>query len=244
MRGRVFGKHTKPPLVFMPVPPSLKTIGLFEWEVSTLKKKAKELSLSIRMKPDTIVWDQNSKKALVLLWNLEHDDCPFLSNDNCCRIYEDRPLVCQSYPLVAVGILGPVERKKEDFIVRSFEIGGGDCPNLVKLHLFEGKHFFSTAAPLWNTLFQAYGDVFLGALRYDGARLLLSEALKEAKDQKIINPARMDKNVIKAILRGKPIGLFEFLHTKGVMSKEEFQKRVTSIYDFKMSDLKKMINVR
>jgi len=241
MRGRGVEESPQlPPYFFMTVPFSLKTIGLFEWEAPILKANAKKLSLSLRIKPDAIIWDQNSKKAIVTMWNLDHDNCPFLSEDNKCRIYKDRPLVCQSYPLMTIGILA---RAHKD-VNKMREIGLGDCPNVVKLLFFDGKPFQARFSTVFNKLFEVYGKTFLGALRYDGAVMLLSEYTQNALNQGIVRPAIIKKNVIKAILRSKPIGLFQFLRSKGEINRKELQKEIQGIYDVTMETLKQIMNGR
>jgi hypothetical protein len=47
--------------------------------------------------------------------------------------------------------------------------------------------------------------------------------------------------VTKAILRSKPIGLFEFLQSKGVINKEDVKKEIQSIYNFTVTDLERII---
>ena len=236
IRGRTHKKLPKlPPYVFMAIPPSLTTIGLFEWEVPILKTDAKRLSIPLYIKPHAMIWDQKSKKAIVTMWNLDHDNCPFLSEeDNKCRIYRDRPLVCQTYPLFAIGILKDPGKLRR--------IGLADCPNAVKLPFPEGQPILVRPSTIFNTLFKVYGSTFLGALRHDVALILLSKYSEEALSQGILRPATIKKKIIKAILRSKPTGLFEFLQSKGVINKKEIRKEIQSIYDLTMTNLKQIIS--
>ena len=238
MRGRTGKVPPKlPPYVFEAIPTSLTTIGLFEWEVPVLKTKAKRHSISLRIKPHTLVWDQNSKKAVATMWNLDHDSCPFLLEDDKCRIYENRPLVCQTYPLMAIGLL---PRTQHTCTHKPYEISLGDCPNTVKLPWHEGKPFLIRFSTVFDMLFEVYGSTFLGALRYDLATILLSKYFREARSRRIIRPAILKKNVIKAIMRSDSIGLLEFLQVKGTISKKEIQKEIQGIYSLTMKDLKRI----
>jgi len=240
MRGRTYRKYKVSPYIFMLTPPSLKTIGLFEWELPALELHAKRLAISLRIKPDNVIWDQNSKNAIAITWNLDHDDCPFISDKNKCKIYDYRPLVCQTYPLMAVGLLQYInERRREPF-----EIGLADCPNSVKLPFVERTPLLFRPSSLFSTLFKVYGSTFLGALRYDGASIIISEHLKKAVENGIIHPAVINKNAIKAILRSKPVGLFEFLQSKDIISKESVEKEIQGIYNFTIKNLKKIIKGR
>ena len=122
------------------------------------------------------------------------------------------------------------------------EIGLLDCPNVVKLPLPEGKRFLVRPSTVSDTLFKVYGSTFLGALRYEASRILVFEYLKESVDQGILHPAIINKSITKAILRSKPIGLFEFLKSEGATNKKEIRKDIQSIYDFTIRDLKQMIS--
>jgi Fe-S-cluster containining protein len=218
-------------------PPSLKTIGLFEWELPVLESYAKKLSVPLQIKPDNVIWDQNSKNTIVITWTLDHDDCPFISEENKCKIYNDRPLVCQTYPIVAVGLLQSINERHNG----PLEIGLADCPNAVKLPFQEGMPLLLRPSSLFDTLFRVYRSTFLGALKFDGASISVLEKLKEATKKGIIRPAFTDKKVTKAILRSKPIGLFEFLQSKGVINKEDVKKEIQSIYNFTVTDLERII---
>ncbi|MGQ9846966.1 MAG: YkgJ family cysteine cluster protein [Bacteroidales bacterium] len=240
MRGRTYRKHKTLPYIFMFTPPSLKTIGLFEWELPVLELHAKKLAIPLRIKPDNVIWDQNSKNAIVITWNLDHDDCPFMSDKNKCRIYDYRPLVCQTYPLMAVGLLQYITERHGG----PFEIGLADCPNCAKLPFQEGTPLSCRPSSLFSTLFKVYGSTFLGALRFDGASIIIFEHLEQAVEKGIIRPAIVDKNVIKAILRSAPVGLFEFLQSEGVIDKKDIEKEIQSIYNFTIRDLKKIIKGR
>jgi Fe-S-cluster containining protein len=217
------------------------TIGLFEWEVQVLETNAKRFSIPLRLKPNFIMLDDYSKKLIATMWDLDHDNCPFLSEDNKCKIYEDRPLVCQTYPLVAIGLLKHIDEKSEI----PFRLGLGDCPNAAKLPFLKNKQFPIRPSTLFKKLFEVYRSTFLGALRYDGATILLYKYLEQSVRQGIIRPATINKNIIKAILRGsKPIGFFEFLKSNGTISEKDIQREIKSIYNFTIMDLEKMMGKR
>lgn len=235
MRGRTAGiPHHMPSFVYMAIPPSQKTIGLFEWEISVLKKKANQLSLNLKAKSDFMFWDEVSKVPIVTQWNIDHDNCPFLSDENRCRVHEQKPLICQAYPLMAFGML----RENKTALK---QIGLADCPNAVPLPFVEGKPLKIKPQTLFRELLQLYGSTFLGMLRLDGTAQLLRKSLKYLKKEGLIRPAIVNKNVLKAILRNKPVGLLQHLRHKYPNIERELREGIKSIYKVNVSDLKQII---
>ena len=102
IRGRTYDNNPLdlPSFMYLLTPPTTATISIFDWQRNNLEKKAKELSLKIKIKPVALFWDTKSKQAIAWLWNLDNDSCPFLSSKNKCMIHNENPLVCQAYPLV------------------------------------------------------------------------------------------------------------------------------------------------
>lgn len=238
MRGRI-GKETPPKTRygFMAIPPSQKTIGLFEWEVSLLRKKAEEFSLSFKAMPDAIFWDEVSKIPLVTLWNLDHDNCPFLSTRNLCRVHTQKPLICQAYPLRAFGIVSA-----ESGAPISIELA--DCPNVVPLPFPKERLMMIRYSTFFQELVPIYGSTFLGMLRLDGASKFIRYTLENLEKEGIIKRAILRKEVLKAILKNKPIGLFEYLRKMYPDIERILTKNIEEIYEFSLADLKQMIKKR
>lgn len=230
MRGRLGKKISKTGILqnqlYNIFPSSLKTIGIFEWEVSILKKYATKLSIPLKIEPDIILWDQNSRVSIVILWNLDHDDCPFLSEDDKCRIYNERPLVCQAYPLFIRGYVSSQDS-------RDSEIRLGDCPNVVALPFPNGKldQRYSTVS---DKLIEVYGNMFIGAIRYDGAIGLISNYNEKSRKLGTIRPLLITPNFIPNLLRSTKIGLFEFLILKGVIDQKQFKIEIQAINRFNL----------
>lgn len=226
MRGRTGEKlpPSLPPYIHVAVPRSEKTIELFEWEVSTLKTKAKQFSLDFKVKPDTMFWDDISETPIVTGWNLDHDDCPFLSNKNLCIVNQQKPLICQAYPLMAFGLL------RTD-VGEPKEIGLADCPHAVSLPFKEGERIMVKPSVVFRKLFRSYGSTFMGMLRLDFASLFLSQSLIELTKNWLIYPAIIDKTVKKLILSKEPIGLMEHLRNKHSDKERTLQESIRSIYD-------------
>ena len=211
--------------LFMAVPPSLKTIILLEWEVAALTKLANRLSVNITFKPDLIFWDENSDKALVIGWNLEHENCPFLSNENRCRIYESRPLACQAFPIFSTGL--------EEYLKgEPYFLNLGDCPNVVSPYpeVKDTRPRVLGARDYFSTLYKVYGETFIGAYQSDFAGLWISNLISKLRGLSIIQPVAIKKKkTVKAILRSKPVGLLKHLVVNGFITKEQVQERISEI---------------
>jgi Fe-S-cluster containining protein len=215
----------------MLVPPSLMTLGLFEWEIPRLKYQAASLSINIQIKPSMVVWDEISRNALTTMWNLEHDDCPFFSEERVCRIYENRPLICQAFPLTTAGLLSHVAQRRPE----PLRIGYGTCPSIPKVPFPENKPLLIGSRGIFKELLRAFGDVFIGSIRYEFASIMVRDYLLDAGAQGKIRLGILKKDVVKSILRSKPIGL--------LLSKAEMSKALRSIENLTAMNLREKLGV-
>ncbi|MBS3097151.1 YkgJ family cysteine cluster protein [Candidatus Woesearchaeota archaeon] len=69
------------------------TLPMHDWEMGEFKKKGYD-NLIV---PSKIIYDLNSNKSIIIEYTLTQNNCPQLEN-NLCSIYENRPLVCKSFP--------------------------------------------------------------------------------------------------------------------------------------------------
>jgi len=235
MRGRVEKEPPPvPPFIFSAVPRSQKTVLLFEWEIPVLDDRAKQLSVEFKVVPNDMFWDDVSGVPIVLYWNLDHDNCPFLSNENLCLIHEEKPLGCQAYPLMAFGLVNENERRQNVWLL--------DCPNVAPIGNFkEGKMTKVKVSTVYREAFQAYGSTFVGMLRLDAAGLLLAECLKHLVKEWIVYPAIIDEEVKKSLFRERPVGLLKHLKSKRPDLAEELMNSVKSIYEVDTAFIEKML---
>ena len=222
LRGRTKRKEppSLPPDLFGNLSMSERTIMLFEWEVTDLQLVAEGLTVDFRVKPDFMIWDDLSNVPLVLSWNLDHDDCPFISKENRCLAQDRKPLVCQSYPLQVSGLVGETDRM-------SFLLS--DCPNAMPLPFEMNKPL--KIQTLYKEAFEVYAHTFDGILRFEGARRLVIERLSQLTKKWIIFPAVIDEEVKKSLLHEKPLGLIEHLRIKYPEAFKELAESVRSIYE-------------
>lgn len=86
------------------VPVEKMSLSLWPWEAKNLKDRAKQLGIKANIKPFRAVFDLNQNKSIILSYFLDYDNCPFLDENNNCKVYEDRPLVCKQFPIQTIGL--------------------------------------------------------------------------------------------------------------------------------------------
>jgi Fe-S-cluster containining protein len=223
MRGRTEREHPSPvpPYIFENVPLLQRTLALFEWEVQNLQCRAKELSIDFKAKPSYIFWDDLAKTPLVLQWNLDHDNCPFLSTENLCKVHDQKPLICQAYPLMASGLMNIEDQKKGLFLL--------DCPNVAPLPFEMERMIKVVPSKFFRETFNIYGNTFAASLRFDALGVLIDQFLTDLTREWIIHPAIIDKEVEQSILKEKPKGLLEHLESKCPSRVEDFKRDIDSL---------------
>lgn len=193
------------------------TLELFEWELQRLIDLGKTQKKEIKIKPYWVVYDSNSKKGLVLNWNLEHNNCPFLKYDNTCSIYEKRPLVCQSFPFISSGLIDYIHNIPS-------EIGFGDCPNKIIPPPFMGS--FQDHAKNMSAI---YGNIFNGAIRFDMAKIYVRDLCDKLNSEKVINRRTITPKIISKIKKHEPRGLFRYAIKNNAISQQDFEYTIAKI---------------
>ena len=220
--------------LFRIVPSSMVSIGLFEWEVIALKKTADELTFSIKTKPVFFVYDKKSDATFSFHWNLDYEDCPFYA-ENFCKVNKNKPLVCQSYPLLIDDLFSAPNEKRN--------ISTGDCPNVVDIPYTDGKVRILNYQELFPFLFGVYGDSFLAAIKDNLIRENIYRVLSVITENKLVVPAPVPKDKIKAVLRGKlePLGLIEFLLKTHPNIGKQLNQKIRQIIDSSSIDFQRVV---
>jgi Fe-S-cluster containining protein len=84
------------------VPDEKLGLTIFNWEVETLKKLAKENNIKLILEPQHGLV---SKEGILIIacYQITHNNCPFLIN-NKCSIHKNRPIACRVFPLMNSGL--------------------------------------------------------------------------------------------------------------------------------------------
>jgi Fe-S-cluster containining protein len=237
MRGRTTVKKLSehPLRLFNAIPISQKTVVLFEWEIPILQKRAQQVSVEFKTKPDILFWDELSSVPVVLHWNLDHDDCPFLSRENYCLAQEQKPLGCQAFPLMVFGLIDTITRTEP------LRIDLMDCPNTVPLPFEMERMIMVSSSTFFKETFRVYGSTFVGMIRLDAAARLLLESMKALMEKWIVYPGIIDESIAKSLREEKPIGLLDHLRKKQPSIAEDLEKNIKSIYEVDNIFFEKMI---
>jgi Fe-S-cluster containining protein len=84
--------------IFYTVDQRSRVLSLWRWEADRLRKRADKLGIHSRIRPLSYIVDSKNSKAIIIVWYLDSDVCPFL-NDDRCSIWEQRPFSCKQFPL-------------------------------------------------------------------------------------------------------------------------------------------------
>jgi Fe-S-cluster containining protein len=82
------------------------TLPLFNEEKERYERLAKKLEIDIEFVHENVMMDEETGIVFSANWGLKGDPCPFLNNDNKCIIYEERALICKSFPIEKINIDG------------------------------------------------------------------------------------------------------------------------------------------
>ena len=92
----------------------LKSDGRITSGLTFFSDEEKELFPKNLVSPATgLGWGATGPKHIIR-YQLNSNICPHLDKNNICKIYDDRPLVCRSFPLISIGHLGTTIAQASD----------------------------------------------------------------------------------------------------------------------------------
>jgi len=91
-----------------------------------LNTLAKKLNLKVDIRPNKLIYDQNTDKVIIYDYYLNHEICPFYNKEKKgCTIYEDRPGSCKKFPNIdseySKEIANFVKKNKIEFKDTTYE---------------------------------------------------------------------------------------------------------------------------
>jgi len=181
-------------------------LTLFSWEAKEFQEELKKINSKREVLPSTVLFDLEGKKKVVITYTLDTGECPFLKEEKC-SIYENRPLICRIFPLLACSFA-------------EYLLGLADTPSFSRNSLckadpkvFKQKQNQISA----KVLYEIYGDI---ALYYFGRAFtdrVLAEFIKENKDKlKFAKEGYNIKHLLKRTAKFQEIPLSDYLKEKGI----------------------------
>lgn len=77
----------------------LGTLPIFDDEKIIIKQLAEKIGISVEFIPENVMMDEITGTMFCGNWGLKGNPCPFLDENNLCKIYEERPLICKAFPI-------------------------------------------------------------------------------------------------------------------------------------------------
>ena len=91
------------------------TINVWPEEKEILEKQAEKKGVNISIKPKRGFYNKKENSLVIIDYFIDHDVCPFFDDmKKQCGVYEHRPQICRSYPLLTTKTLGKCKYKKID----------------------------------------------------------------------------------------------------------------------------------
>jgi Fe-S-cluster containining protein len=163
--------------------------------------------------PQNILFDITSDKIIALNYTFNLEVCPNLSQNNVCKIYDNRPLVCKSFPC-------PIEQELEKHKLILTTFGKGCKAEMDQASLFKklGINEVSKGSELFSKLYKRYGEAYIWREIENGLAFVLAKGInilfedgfrfaKKGYDMKFLI-----KRINNAIEKGNIIDLFEYIN--------------------------------
>ncbi|MEI7718416.1 MAG: YkgJ family cysteine cluster protein [archaeon] len=196
-----------------------KYLPIFEWEVNTYSKIAKQRNIKMDFKPVHYLLDEKSGVVFCYLYGMTSEPCPFLK-DNKCSIYKDRAIICQQFPLLWTAKL----HIGDNFGASCFS----ECPNFDCKKDFDKKFTGKKEVKkgeIDEYLKETYGDCFDSAVVSNILGRLILEIIKK---HDLAGDLKLKQIEEKDLDKYKPMSFTEFLRFKGF---EEDAKELEKMYE-------------
>ena len=208
LKRKLNSKITYPQQIPFYLYPEARDVSLllFEWEKNTLQVEAERREMELKIIPGHISFDRDGR-CIVFTWMMNYKICPFY--DGKCSIYEKRPLVCQSYPLLETNFLKP----GSTFNISSL------CPSIV--HVGEATI---------HTLHQIYGSTLEGALKKEKAKIWIDSLFNYMLENNILHKKIYARK--KVLEKCKAcIGVLDYLKEKNLLTEDVIKESIKKIED-------------
>lgn len=210
--------------------PEMKDVSLplFDWELDKFRDFGKEYQKYVSITPLWVVLS-HKREVVVIAWNVNHDTCPFLSKDNKCTVYQDRPLICRSFPVLSCGV--------------GKYLSGENRLNIAiatSCRCYKNQEAFTEVTNISGVskrLFDQFGESFISMAKFEIYNLYIALLLEEAIRKGKILQEEVSKSQIHHTLNKGHIRLLDFLEREKIATREEVMDGLTRQTDTILKDL-------
>lgn len=179
-------------------------------EKEGLEREAKKLGLKLEIGWAQIAIERVTGEAIGLAYSLKHSTCPFLGEDNKCRVWKNRPHICRAFPANAYVNLWDAATKVRGKQKLGMNTG---CPADKFFREYKGKlEKKITGKEYKECLKEYFGGEYAGNAWLQARNIFIAQLLQ-----------RLDRNCLFQPASGKPFK---------EISKELDLKKVKSITDY------------
>lgn len=204
-------------------------LPIYDWELESIKKLDTENKTNT--KPTTVFLDLLTKKYFAVIYGIHNSPCIFLEN-NKCTIYEKRPFVCRTFPMLWTAKLIPD---------RIFDKGCfGFCKNdnsEIFLQSLTKKPY--TLKEISAHTKKIYGKCYDHCLNSNKINLYLTKLLIKLEEKNKIKLKRISYDELTPEIIKSCSPLFDFLIDEEIISENKKNKLTT-----KFNNLKNLIKLR
>lgn len=155
------------------------SLTLFDWEAKEMAEEAEKEGIKLKMTPYKLVYDTNSKTAIILQYALAHNVCPFLKF-NACSIYAKRPLICRLFPPNARGITSG-----------TITLNCSSCPYDMKHNDWEESAKLNLEPKaMIKKIHERYGEIFEAEVEYEIMSKQITDWINMLILKGVISPAK------------------------------------------------------
>ena len=216
----IYNKVMSKGLIYFLIKPEDFSLGLFEWEKERLEKEAENLNIKLNIKSATVVFDVNGT-AIITSWVLDSDVCPFFDNKNNCRIYDKRPLTCQTFPIISHNFLFTLLAKEKNIKLRY----GTICPNVVTTNLGM-ETYLEEIIP---KMIEIYGDTFYSAIKEEYGLFWINRTLSILFAKGKIKTTKFSFEEAMEKAKKSSIPLNQYLLKNNLITNDELSKTIKDI---------------
>ncbi len=194
-----------------------KILALWPWEAERLRRLGDAMNLRTVVRPSSFIVDKKERRAVILMWFLDVNSCPFHIKDRC-SIRRDRPFTCKEFPLYGhrngIGI-------------------SSQCPDIVKFSMGDDEEENG------RTILEAYRDEIVYLFKDMDIYRMVFDFLGDLEKNDIIKwdrAATVDEATLLIDDKKAQLDLFELILANGIMSKEQLEQlveRLESVEDVK-----------